>query len=239
VWWAGNKATDIYLGTRAIAVSDASTPVVVTEVDGFDAALGALSRWLNAVPVRRRLRVWLSGGLCRPFLLPAVQGVVSARETQTVAAALAPQHTGLPGPCAVFIEHALPLAVAVQESRVRQIHDLVATAAGRHQLLSIRPWWAEVLRYALAREPALTALGVQDCDSMTLLMGRERGGFDSAATYSPVVDQRTAQSVLTRALLSAEAAENAEIVGRLAWRDAPDDRRHDGLALGSLAELSR
>jgi hypothetical protein len=239
VWWAGNKVADVYLGTRTIVVSDVSAPALVTEVDGFDAALAAVLHWLNGVPARQRLRVWLSGGLCRPFLLPAVQGVVSEREAQTVAAAMAPRLTGLAGPCTVFVERASPLAVAVQESRIRQIHDLVARAAGRHKLLSIRPWWAEVLRHALSREPALAALGVHDCDSMTLLMGRERGHFDSAATYSPVVDRGTAQSVLTRALLSADMAENAELVGRLAWYGTPDGHRNEGLALGSLAEFSR
>jgi len=193
--------------------------------------------------MRRRLRLWLSGGLCRPFIVPSVQGVKDDAEVRAVASAMAPQLTGLVGPCTVFVESrtakAPVMAIAVQEDRIQKIHDLMASSTRKPKLLSIRPWWAEVLRHSLLREPTLAALGVQDCDSMTVLVGREADGFDSATTYSPVIDQGTAQSVLMRALLSSDVADNSELVGRLVVDRPREDDGLEGLALGRLAEFSR
>lgn len=243
MWSGGSKVSDVYLGTRALAVCEAGASVLATDVESFEAALGGFAQWLDAVPSRRRLRLWLSGGLCRPFIVPSVQGVANESEIQTVASALAPQHTGLTGPCTVFVERnavsAPVVAVAVQEDRIRRIHDLMASAARKPKLLSIRPWWAEVLRHSLVHEPTLAALGVQDCDSMTVLIGREAGRFETAATYSPITDQGTAQSVLMRALLSADVAENGELVGRLVLQCQSGAEGFVGLALGPLAEFSR
>jgi len=245
VWLAGSKACDVYLGTRALAVCEGGVPVLVTSVEGFDAAWSGLAEWLNAeaAPMRRRLRLWLSGGLCRPFIVPAVQGVANDAEIQAVASAMAPQLTGLVGPCTVFVERRAPkasvIATAAQEGYIQKIHDLMASSARKPKLLSIRPWWAEVLRHSLLREPTLAALGVQDCDSMTVLVGRKPGGFDGATTYAPVVDQCTAQSVLMRALLSSDVASNSELVGRLVMDRPHEDVGLEGLALGRLAEFSR
>jgi len=245
VWSAGSKVCDVYLGTRAFAVCEGGAPVLAAEVEGFDAALKGLAEWLNAeaAPKRRRLRLWLSGGLCRPFIVPAVHGVKDDAEVQAVASAMAPQLTGLVGPCTVFVERraaAAPvMAVAVQEDRTQRIHDLMASSMRKPKLLSIRPWWAEVLRHSLLREPTLAALGVQDCDSMTVLIGREPDGFDTATTYAPVIDEGTAQSVLMRALLSSDVADNSELVGRLVMDRPHKDDGPEGLALGRLVEFSR
>ena len=245
MWSAGSKVCDVYLGTRALAVCEGGVPVLASDVEGFDAALSELVGWLNAdvAPSRWRLRLWLSGGLCRPFIVPAVQGVANDAEVQAVAAAMAPQLTGLAGPCAVFVERrtakAPVIATAIQEDRLGKIRDLVASSSRKPKLLSIKPWWAEVLRHGLVREPGLTALGVQDCDSMTVLIGHEADGFDIATTYSPVTDQGTAQQVLTRALLSSDVTNNNELVGRLLVHRRCEDGEIAGLALGSLVEFSR
>lgn len=245
MWLVGSKVSDVYLGTRAFAVCEGGAPVLAAEVQGFEAALSGLATWLDAeaAPDRRRLRLWLSGGLCRPFIVPSVQGVANDAEIQTVASTLAPQLTGLVGPCTVFVERgaafAPVVAIAVQEGQIRQIHDLVASSARKPRLLSIRPWWAEVLRYSLVREPSLAALGVQDCDSMTVLIGRKADGFEAVTTYAPVIDQGTAQSVLMRALLSSDVESNSELVGRLVVNRQREDDGPEGLALGCLVELSR
>jgi len=245
VWSAGSKVCDVYLGTRAFAVCEGGAPVLAAEVEGLDSALNGLAEWLNAeaAPKRRRLRLWLSGGLCRPFIVPAVRGVANDAEIQAVASAMAPQLTGLVGPCTVFVERRTPkasvIATAVQEGNIQKIRDLVAASPRKPKLLSIRPWWAEVLRHSLLREPTLAALGVQDCDSMTVLVGRKPDGFDTATTYAPVIDQSTAQSVLTRALLSSDVADNSELIGRLVMDRPRDDDSLVGLALGRLAEFSR
>lgn len=245
MWSAGSKVCDVYLGTRALAMCEGGVPVLTTDVEGFDAALSGWAGWLNAdaAPMRRRLRLWLSGGLCRPFIVPAVQGVKDDAEIHAVASAMAPQLTGFVGPCTVFVERRTPkasvIATAVQDDHIQKIHDLMASSTRKPKLLSIRPWWAELLRHSLLREPTLTALGVQDCDSMTVLIGREPDGFDTATTYAPVIDQSTAQSVLTRALLSSDVADKSELIGRLVMDRPRDDDSLVGLALGRLAEFSR
>lgn len=246
MWSVGSRVSDVYLGTRALAVCEEGASVLALDVCGFAAGLEALAQWLNSAPHRQRLRLrlWLSGGLCRPFIMPAVQGVANAAEAKAVATTLAPQHTGLTGPCTVFVERSAAtepvLAIATQDDRLRQMRNLLASHERKPRVLSIRPWWAEVLRHSLRREPALSALGVQDCDSMTILIGNLTGGFETVATYSPVTDEATAQSALTRALLSATSVERgSELVGRLVLRQASGAERSPGLALGALVDFSR
>jgi hypothetical protein len=245
VWSVGSKVSDVYIGTRAFAVCEGGLPLVAADAEGFDVALSGFAQWLNVhgMPSRRRLRLWLSGGLCRPFIVPAVHGIVNDSEMQTVASAMAPQLTGLASPCVVFVERGVSaapvVAVAVQEDRIKKIRDLVVSSARKPTLISIRPWWAEVLRHSLVGEPTLAALGVQDCDSMTVLIGRKSAMFETATTYVPVTDQGTAQSVLTRALLSSDVADGSELVGRLILHRRHDEGGLDGLALGCLAEFSR
>lgn len=248
MWSAGSRVTDVYLGTRGFAVCESGAPAIASEVPSFDAMLNRLAQWLTSGATtrwpRRRLRLWLSGGLCRPFILPAIEGVENDAEFRTVATALAPQHTGLAGPCAVLLErvvgHAPMVAVAVQEDQIRSIRDRIDASSRSVRLVSIRPWWAEVLRHGLVGEPTLTALGVQDCDSLTVLIGKNVGRFDTAATYSPVMDQSTARTVLRRALFSADVTEGSELFGRLTLRHvAGADKVAAGMALSALTEFSR
>jgi hypothetical protein len=215
VWWAGSKVYDVYLGTRAVAVCQGAQVLVAEPVDNFDAAEVAFSKWLAGVRSRLRVRVWLSGGLCRPFIVPDVQGVKAHAERLKVAMALAAQQTGLVGECHVWLEQSktpeASIAVAVQKECLSQILSVVASPSCNAKLLSIRPWWSDALRHAVRTHPQVAVLGVQDCDSMTVLVG-PGVQYVVASTYSPVTDQPTAQSVLTR---------------------APD------VALGAMAEFSR
>ena len=79
------SAHDLYVGSRCLALFEAQSRVWAQAVSGIDEALGALADRLKAQERKLRLRVWLSGGLCRPFLMPAVEGVKGSAELQRVA----------------------------------------------------------------------------------------------------------------------------------------------------------
>ena len=85
MWWAGSKPYDVYLGTRAFAVCRGVEVQHVQAVAGQHAGIEALGAWLSKGQPRRRLRVWLSGGLCRPFIVREVPGVSGEAEWQRVA----------------------------------------------------------------------------------------------------------------------------------------------------------
>lgn len=82
------------------------------------------------------------------------------------------------------------------------------------------------------------ALGVQDCESMTVLLGRG-DAFDLASTYCPVTDEPTGQAVLTRALMSSDGSAGDALIARLVWRRPSTQSPVPDVALGTLAEFSR
>ncbi len=245
MWLVGrSEGVDVYLGTRGVAVCDGKAPAFVADVQGVAAAFDRLANALrDAPPSRRGLRFWLSGGLCRPFSMPDVPGASTDADRQSVAAAMAPQMTGLIGPCTVFLERNAmvksSLGVAVQTELIAKIHESIMSLPARFSVISIKPWWAEVLRFSVKRAPDLAALGVQDCDSITVLVGRTPDGFDIASTYSPVVDQHTAKSVLARAMLSADVTANDELVGCLDLNLQLSASETNGFALSCFTRFSR
>jgi len=219
----------------------------VAAVNDTDAALAALSPPLAKLGGRSKLRIWLSGGLCRPFIVPAVPGIRGTVEWQRTAAALAPQRTGLAGPCRVWVDavkgDAPRVAVVMQESWFEQLMAFVEANRTRgHSLASIRPWWADVLRAAHARDPQLRAMATQDCDSLTVLVSAppNEGGFSLASTLTPVTDRDAAESALARLLLSADVDAAQSLTARLIQQpQEPADAAKAGLAMSALTEWSR
>lgn len=246
--WVGSEAHDVYLGTRAVAVCKGPSTTFFNQVVDYDAALMALGSWLREAPARCRLRIWLSGGLCRPFIVPPVPGVRSELEWRRMASALTLQHTGLTGACQVWVDAAKDsaprVAAAVQQSRLAQLLALVNDLGrGPSTLQSIRPWWGDVLRAALLRDPNRRAVAAQDCDSLTVLVGEagDEAAFVVATTLTPVIDRETADSALARWLLSANVSAGQEVLGRLQWQDrhhANKSKKSD-VALSPLVDWSR
>lgn len=204
MWWAGSKPFDVYLGTRAVAACGGKEVLLFEETLSLEAGLGALSAWCASAPTRSAVRVWLSGGLCRPFLVPPVAGVKSHDERWRVAASMAAERTGLIGELDVWLDEArhdiATLAVALDQSFLPHLQSaLVANSKRRLRLASLRPWWADVLRAHAGAQ----AVAVKDCDSLTLLMGADQG-FELATTVSPVLDEESGRAALSRLLLSSE-----------------------------------
>jgi len=217
VWWVGSSVTDVYLGTRMVALCQPGRRTLSEAVPDFGQALVVAKRWLERKAPRTRVRVWLSGGLCRPFLVDPLPGVRNAQEAETVVAALAPQRTGLEGTCTVWLEgkHAglQRVAAAVSSGTLEQI--LAAFRGAGRRVASIRPWWASALHSVLMnRDQTPSALGVLDCDSVTLLMGTG-GEFEMAMSLAPIVDVDSARSALRRAMMGSKAQPASGAVVRL------------------------
>jgi hypothetical protein len=241
VWWVGSRPNDVYLGTRMFAVSRGSESLLAERVSGVDGALAVFDAWLRDGEPKRRLRLWLSGGLCRPFIVPPVPGVIGQEEWMRVVTAMAPAQSGLPGPCRVWLSDSKGtgenrVGVAIEESVWRCAQEVVQGAGRKHRLVAIRPWWSEVLRAALKREPQLPLLAVQDCDALTVLGGAEVR-FDTATTLTPVVEAEAADAALARMLMTAEVAAGQELRARL--HAEHKDAGAEDLALAPMTEWSR
>lgn len=203
MWWAGSRPYDLYLGDRAVSLCDGEELRLSLAVDHWEAGLAAAREELARRADRRRVRVWLSGALCRPCVLPALQGLRNRAEMLKVAQALAGEKTGFAGPCRVWLERgakrAVPMAAAVD---VALLERLTKEALGR-RLASITPWWAEALNTCLRGPHAPQAIAVRDSDALTVLAG-PADEFGFAATYFPAHGRDAAAAAFARAMLSAD-----------------------------------
>ncbi len=175
-----------------------------------------LERWARVIGQRHAGRwrwaqatLWLSGGLARPFLCGPLAGLTSWREAETFAAAVAPEATGLDGPCRVQLEDwpgdALALGTALDATLAEAI-DAVANSS-RIAWRSIRPRWAAALDDMLAQRPSAALVAVAEEDALTLLCSpttsvASPGGLELASTYAPAPDPAQATTLWHRVMLS-------------------------------------
>jgi hypothetical protein len=239
VWWAGSNRADLYIGTRKAALCAAGREPAVESVHSADEALAVTARLLRLGAARASVRVWLSGGLCRPFLVPPLAGIRSTREAEKAVQAMAPQRSGFAVPCRVWLESDRKspdrIAVAVPQEWLLQLLELLHVRGRR--VASIRPWWASALQGTLcAKGDTTSALGVKDCDSVTVLMG-SAGTFEMAATFTPIVDDDAARSALKRAMMSSSSPNASGRIVRLAIGESGALARSEAIALGHAAEV--
>ncbi len=230
MWSVGSERAPhaVYLGTQAVACADGRGWHAA--VNGLDDALAQLvqhlrstrSRWLQPP-----LQLWLSGALCRPFLMAQPAGRVSQADWTRIAAAMAPAQTGLDGPCRVWLAPCMGpgprLAVAVLDQTIQACE--AAARGGRRRLVAAMPWWAGVLNAALKSDTnaPLELLGVHEGDALTVLGGDQgeqgghgghggyggyggRSGFGVATTYAPLVDEASASAAWWRAVSGQSAS---------------------------------
>jgi len=191
VSWAGSEVAQVYLGRQTAGVVDplatASAGTVWMAGDSVeDCWRRAIESLVPKKWRKRRIDLVLSGALARPFMMAPVAGLRSWREAEQVAASLAPDATGLMGPCEVWLGDWSPnrpsLVVAI-DIGVRQLIEATARELGV-RLAGLRPWWATALRQASQQTPATRLLAAEDTDALTVLTG-ENEGFGSATTYAP------------------------------------------------------
>lgn len=235
MWWAGRATLDVYVGVRRVAVAGPQHKWLPPPVPDLVLGLKLLTDWLQQRPRPERVRVWLGGALCRPFLVP-VMPVLPRDQAHAALQAVAAERTGLSRDCQVWCEAAASdPGGTVGAALDRAVFDgvMAALAAGRSQCLSLRPWWCEALSHALRAEPGATAVAVLDCSALTFLSGAE-GTFTQVATASPMLDPAAAQSALRRYLSGAGVAGERCQQRRLVFDDVVEAGL-TGIALDVLA----
>lgn len=236
MWWVGSRTLDWYVGTRATIVCEGSSVLLREAVDDWQSAVRVGAEFMSQIDGKRlRVRAWLSGGLSRPFVLPAAHGVRSESEVQRIAGSLVAARTGLAADSQIWIDGgSKDRSVAIAADRAA-IQSVMAVASKKIGLKSVAPWWSEALRHVLATEGSTESIAVQDCDSLTVLAGKS-AGFELATTYSPIGNLEAAGSAYARALLSSDA-EFAD--GPMVWLHMGNEVQTSvaGLALGACAEV--
>jgi hypothetical protein len=197
VLWDGSNDVDLYLGTCMVAACKGRERLFVSNVNGREQALDALGSWLQGRQLKAKTRVWLSGSLCRPLVLPPVARA-SVKELEAIAVSLVPAQLGWPSAVAVRVDVARDggaIAVVTQQGSLDGLERVLGQAGVRPA--SIQPWWAAMLREALGRDREVECVAVQDCDSICLLAGAGRS-LESAAIISPTTDVVAAESAVAR-----------------------------------------
>lgn len=187
MWSAGSETVDVYLASGRVGISDASESPAWTlfQVPVDDPGLLA-GEVASAAHGRRKVRLWLSGELARPFLFGPVAGLRRWAEVERVLEAAAPDATGLDGPCKVWIDgdptRQACVAVAVPAALVEAL--AAARREKRLAVVSVRPWWSVALNAVLASEPSAELVMIDDHDALTVLQGGS-GRYVAAATGWP------------------------------------------------------
>ena len=183
-------AVHAFLGLTKVALASAGHPAQWHPLPAAaDPVTTLLQQATQAQPRPRDLHVWLSGALARPFIAGPLSGLRRWDEAQTVLAAMAPDATGLAGPCAVWVagpvHREASVVVAVPLALLDSLHQQARAQALR--LRSIRPWWSAALDAGLAQAPAAQLLVLDDGEALTSLQG-QGGTCSHAATQWPAPD---------------------------------------------------
>ncbi|WP_141225204.1 hypothetical protein [Mitsuaria sp. PDC51] len=203
MWWAGKRSASrtavAYVGEEAVRVAAGGTVLAAAKVEGRDAALVALAAAVRELPRGTRLQVTVSGTVCRPFLLPAVEGVASEAEWQAIAASMVEESTGLPAESPLWLDgvQAAPrLAVAMDPAWRQGIE-----AIGGRSLRGVRPWWALAIESvgSTRADGGSAGLAVADSESLVLLIA-EGDTYRVAQSYA--LEGEAPAAVLNRALVS-------------------------------------
>ena len=231
--WAGYRAAwsivsgpafDVYVGTRMLAVEFGSGSRRLVAA----AASEGLSHVLREIPASRLrsrpVRVWLSGGLCRAFLLAAPRGLSDHAELERIASAVADARTGLSAPCRVWVDETADAGRHVVAAASEDMLAGVMSAMGDARLNVIRlaPWWGAA-QHALAPPTtagSCTLMSIADCDSLTVFSA-EGGSFGSVASWPHMLNERDVHGLLKRAEAELPGVPSRSIHARLMIDGAP------------------
>ncbi len=232
MWLAGSERMDIFLGTSVLGMCSLDKPArwfdVSNPIEGWDRVQQEIDSMRGKRKTRVRVRVWLSGSLARPFMLPVMPGLTRAQDAHKVAQTMCAEATGLTGSCRVWLDAWVKeqecLAVAMEQSLVDAIEasaDNKGKGKAKFVLEGLRPWWSEVLRASLHLEdrslrPSL--LAIDDGEALTVLGGGEQG-FTTAVGYGRATPDQI-ESIVSRAMLVGERTSEQTVLVR---RHKPDD----------------
>jgi hypothetical protein len=239
VWSVGSERWDVFVGEDVAGLAAPGDGAVTwtrceSAMRGFETSAAQLLQ-MRAEKGQKgavRARLWLSGALARPFVLPAMEGVKRWQEAIQIAETLAPESTGLDGACTVWLDrwHAgtATLAVAASSELLRSVEEM-AQVQGL-QIATISPWWNAVLNAALMLPEPAGLLVIEDAESSTVLSGAQ-GAFVIAKTYQPRPDAGQRRAMLSRLALEADMAAPRAMVVWQASLDGTEPEQQDGQAL--------
>jgi hypothetical protein len=202
---------DVFLGRSVLGVYQLDKPArwfdVSNAFEGWDRAKQEIESMGGKHTAKVRTRVWLSGSVARPFLLPILPGLTRAHDALKVAQTMCAEATGLAGPCRLWLDDWVKdqacLAVAMEQSVV----DAIEASAGKAKFVleGLRPWWSEALRASLnlvdrSLRPSL--LAIDDGEALTVLGGSKQG-FANAVGYGHATAEQIA-SIVSRTMLIGE-----------------------------------
>ncbi|MEF7613644.1 hypothetical protein V4F39_06950 [Aquincola sp. MAHUQ-54] len=202
MWWDGTPL-DLYVGAAETWWCDGQTTLHRAAHENLKASLESVAPKLRAGQSRRPgVRVWLSGRLCRPFLLPAASASLSASEVSAVAREIAPGATGLDGPVRLW------MAAPGREIAVALLEQLMTDLGPLHRsgwrVRSIRPLWSAMLNHVLAADPACALVQLVDTETAVTLAGTaERYRHAAVSHLGDTAEAR--EPVLVRAQIAAAA----------------------------------
>lgn len=235
MWWAGSERVVVYVGMGSAGVGpraaegDAPTKWLFagSAVAAFEQVVQSLKDGTSQARRRCALDIQLSGALARPFMFEAVDGLKTWKEALEVAATLAPDATGLPGPCAVWLDDWVRgqrcVAVAIDVVLRDRIEQIARDDGLR--IATLRPWWAVATDAAVASlVGSVQLLSVEDTDSMTVFTSASGVGYAALATYAPKPAPGQARAVVTRAAMAANL-QSGDIAS--AWLGQPITQADD------------
>ena len=214
MWWDRSEPLEIYLSDSVAGRgATAAAPAHWVETSGLDESIRQVASWL-APPAGtgvRRVRVWLSPSLARPYLVPAGAGARNKREVQALATAMASDATGIDGEFRLWLERwradEQTLAVAMPLSVWQGLHDVVGarnalrTTIPRNErlpaieIVSMRPWWNLPVDSLVSESRSeASRIGWSLSDGAGILHGVvDRGsiveiGFDRPGLHDPTGD---------------------------------------------------
>jgi hypothetical protein len=226
------------LGSRRIVVPDATQAPKSLTTSSVDEGLDCLGRELKALTGRAAVRVWLSGGLCRPFIVPAVTGVSTFAERQKIAESLAQVESGLAQPRVWLEERGASsgsVATCVSTDVLQRLNHVLKTSSKSLRVRRIAPWWAEVLRHSIRHRRTAQAVVVRDCDAVTVFAGAPHD-FSAATSLTPVLEQESADDASARVLLPLGVRGSDVARWSLAMSPVGNEAWRSEVALGALAE---
>ena len=145
MWLVRSKPLDIYLGETLFGIR---CPYLA-ETEWFEWSgwqtdvLVLLEKLALLRPDGATARLWLSGALARPFIVPADRDAQTPLEIQALADLLAPQASMLDGELQVWTEGRRPTPGMLAVATDARLRSELATrlAANEVKVVSMRPWW--------------------------------------------------------------------------------------------------
>lgn len=195
MWSAGCKAS-LYIATHCVVLARDGQARQVWSGQPWQHGLHDAAAVLKADKIRR-VAVWLSGGMARPFLIPVVQGIKRWREVEQLAGALAPEATHMQdGPLSVWIgrwhEDKPTLAVATEQALHQTLMALKASHGVRVERIS--PVWRWAATQAAQDKPLMLLHETDACTSL-----RFEGGIPQWVTsYIPTPSLTTLKAFAAR-----------------------------------------